>query len=171
MRSRVSKTPNDDVSFYNLGAALAGEGRFKEAGEVYQQILRRTPTDARLLTSLGVALDGQGDSRGAEVQFRAAMNAHPPACDARFDLANMELRERAPIARSRIFAHSWKLAFRTRRCMQAWPRRWRMRAAIRTAAAEFEEALKLNPDHEASLVGLASIELNENQADAALRAS
>jgi hypothetical protein len=53
MRNRLSKTPDDTMSLYNLAAALAGLGEFKEAADVYLQILRLSPSDERTLTALG----------------------------------------------------------------------------------------------------------------------
>jgi Flp pilus assembly protein TadD/mono/diheme cytochrome c family protein len=168
MRNRVSKTPNDDVSLYNLGTALAGEGKFEEAAGVYRRILRQNPKDGRTLTSLGVALDGEGDWRGAEEQLRAAVSAAPPACDARFDLANLELRQQG--------AANAEMDFRAllTTCMPDAEMHAGLAAALASqgrnadAATEFSEALKLAPDNVASLVGVASIELDGNRMDAAI---
>jgi Flp pilus assembly protein TadD/mono/diheme cytochrome c family protein len=169
MRNRVIKTPNDDVSLYNLGTALAGEGKFEEAAEVYRRILRQNPKDARTLTSLGVALDGEGDWRDAEQQFRAAVSAGPPACDARFDLANLELRQQGA-------AGNAEMDFRAllTKCTPDAEMHAGLAAALASqgrnadAATEFDEALKLSPDNVASLVGVASIELDGNRVDAAI---
>ena len=168
MRSRVSKTPNDDVSLYNLGTALAGERKFEEAVGVYRRVLRKNPHDARTITSLGVALDGEGDLGGAEEEFRAAINAGPPACDARFDLASLEMRRQK--------AKNAEMDFRAllTACTPDAETHAGLAAAlanegrIEDAASEFGEALKLAPDNEAALIGIASIELDGNRADAAI---
>jgi Flp pilus assembly protein TadD len=100
MRARLRKTPGDRVSEYNLGAALAGEGKFAEASELYSAILRRDPGDALTLTAQGVALDGAGDTEGARKAFEAVIgeNKADPAqvCNARFDLASLDLRHDQP---------------------------------------------------------------------------
>ncbi len=168
MRSRVSKTPNDDVSLYNLGTALAGERKFDEAVGVYRGILRQTPHDARTLTSLGVALDGEGDFRGAEEQFRAAVSASPPACDARFDLANLELRQQKVKNAEMDFRALMAACTPDAETHAGLAAALANEGRIEDAVSEFGEALKLAPDNEAALVGIASIELDGNRADAAM---
>ena len=96
MRNRLRHTPNDRISLYNLGAALAGEGKFAEAVPELQQVLKLAPGDAATLTALGAALDGAGDWRGARAALEQAAGS-PSAekqqvCDARFDLASLDLR-------------------------------------------------------------------------------
>jgi Flp pilus assembly protein TadD len=96
MRNRLRHTPNDRVSLYNLGAALAGEGKFAEAVPEFQQVLAAAPGDAETLTALGAALDGAGDWQGARtalVQVVGSLSAEKQqVCDARFDLASLDLR-------------------------------------------------------------------------------
>jgi Flp pilus assembly protein TadD/mono/diheme cytochrome c family protein len=168
MRNRVRKTPRDELSLYNLGAALTGERRFEDAAGVYRQILKQNPSDERTLTSLGVALDGEGNWRGAEEQFRAAVSVSQTACDARFDLANLELQHQRPTSAEADFRGLLAA------CAPDAETHAGLAAALADegrnadAAAEFGEALKLNPDHAASLAGLASIELNANDVDAAI---
>jgi Flp pilus assembly protein TadD/mono/diheme cytochrome c family protein len=96
MRNRLRHTPNDRISLYNLAAALAGEGKFDEAVPEFQQVLKLAPGDAETLTALGAALDGAGDWQGARATLEQAANS-PTAekqqvCDARFDLASLDLR-------------------------------------------------------------------------------
>jgi Flp pilus assembly protein TadD len=168
MRRRVEKTPDDTVSLYNLGAALAGEGRFSEAAEEYRQILRQSPKDARTLTAMGVAQGGEGNWRGAEDRFRAAIAAEAPACDARFDLANLELKHRQLAGAEMDF----------RGLLAACAPDAEMHAGLgatlaeagrnEEAAAEFERALENNGDDVQALLGLAALDLDGNQADDAV---
>jgi Flp pilus assembly protein TadD len=99
MRNRLRHTPADRVSLYNLGAALAGEGKFAEAVPEFQQVLALVPGDPETLTALGAALDGTGDWQGAHAALeQAAMSPKAlPAqvCDARYDLASLDLRHDA----------------------------------------------------------------------------
>ena len=100
MRNRLRKSPDDRVGLYNLAAALAGEGKFTQAAEIYEQDLRLVPNDARTLTALGAALESAGQLPQAEERYRSAISSaagsNSKACDARFNLANLELRrERA----------------------------------------------------------------------------
>jgi Flp pilus assembly protein TadD len=96
MRNRLSKSPQDGVSLYNLAAALAGENKFAEAAAVYEQELKLDPNNARALTALGAALEGAGQFDQAREHYRNAIAVASPAdsggCDARFDLARLEVR-------------------------------------------------------------------------------
>jgi len=101
MRNRLSKSPRDLISLYNLAAALAGEGKFTEAVHAYEEELKLGVHDALTLTALGVALNGAGDWQRAKDQFRAAIaaaNLPEDACDARFNLAEIELRRQEAAA-------------------------------------------------------------------------
>jgi Flp pilus assembly protein TadD/mono/diheme cytochrome c family protein len=92
MRSRLNKTPTDQVSLYNYAAALTGEGKFAEAVTAFEELLKLAPTDERTRAAMGVALDGEGKWQEAIATFRGVVEQNPGACDARFDLADLELR-------------------------------------------------------------------------------
>jgi tetratricopeptide (TPR) repeat protein len=96
MRHRLSKSPQDRVTLYNLAAALAGQNKFTEAAALYEQDLKLDPTDARTLTALGAALEGAGHADQAQERYRSAIAIATPAdssgCDARFNLARLNVR-------------------------------------------------------------------------------
>jgi len=96
MRNRLSKSPEDGVSLYNLAAALAGENKFTEAAAVYEQELKLDPTNARALTAMGAALEGAGQFDQARERYQAAIAtaslADSGGCDAQFDLARLQVR-------------------------------------------------------------------------------
>lgn len=96
MRNRLSKTPADQVSMYNLAGALAGQNKFTEAAAVYEQELKLDPKNARTFTALGAAFEGAGQFEQARQRYRSAIDLVSPAdsggCDARFDLARLGVR-------------------------------------------------------------------------------
>jgi Flp pilus assembly protein TadD len=96
MRNRLSKSPQDGVTLYNLAASLAGQKKFTEAAALYEQELKLDPTDARTLTALGAALEGAGQGDQAQERYRRAIAIATPAdsggCDARFNLARLSVR-------------------------------------------------------------------------------
>ena len=96
MRRRLEKTPADQVDLYNLGGALAGQGKYSEAADVYAQDLKLGAPDARTLTALGAALEGAGQLDQARERYDSAIALAAPAdsgsCDARFDLARLSVR-------------------------------------------------------------------------------
>jgi Flp pilus assembly protein TadD/mono/diheme cytochrome c family protein len=165
MRRRIEKTPQDQISLYNLAAALAGQGKFSEAATIYKQELQVDPGNDRTLTALGVALDGAGESQEAEKSYRAAIQAKPSACDARFDLANLELRRQE--------FNSAESDFRSQ--LTACPPDAEVHTGLATTLAseghadqaqpEYQRALALDPKNLQALAGLASIALDAGQND------
>ena len=91
MRRLLEKQPHDALAAYNLAAALEGEGRFQDAAAAYQAQLVVQPGDARLLNGLGGALESEGEWQSARKTYEQAVAASPDNCDARFNLARLEL--------------------------------------------------------------------------------
>lgn len=96
MRSRLRKTPNDYISLYNLGAALAAEAKNREAADVFRQIVRANPQDARSWNAMGTVIESSGDWKQAQDIYEKALAIEPGNCDARFNLARLELRNDLP---------------------------------------------------------------------------
>ena len=169
MRSRLKRIPGDQVSLYNLAAALAGQGKFPEAATAFEKLLQQSPHDVRTLTALGATLDGKGDWSQAIETLRKAVGSDSSACDARFDLANIESRHGQ-------FA-SAEADFRAE--LAACPEDAEVHAALaatlqadsKTDAAqtEFRRSLELTPDDLLALLGLAQIDLDAGQSDAAIQ--
>jgi Flp pilus assembly protein TadD/mono/diheme cytochrome c family protein len=167
MRSRLRRIPNDRVSLYNLGSALTAQGQFQEAVEVYKRDGQAHPDDPRTLTALGAALDGAGDWHAAREAFAKAVAA-PNAplsliCDARFDLANLDLRHQEP--------NSAEQEFRAQ--LAACPEDAETHAGLAAtllaqghtspAQTEFRRALEFDPKNLQTLLGLAGIELDAGE--------
>ena len=173
MRNRLSKTPDDRISLYNLGAALTGEGRFKEAIEVYQKDIQSRPDDPRTLTALGAALDGAGDWKAAREAFAKAVAAPeaPPAqvCDARFDLASLDL--------SHQDLSSAEQEFRAQ--LVSCPEDPETHAGLAAtllaegqrapAQLEYQHALDIDPKNLQATLGIAEIELDAGENAAAVQ--
>ena len=173
MRNRLSKTPGDRISLYNLGAALTGEGRFKEAIEVYQKDIQSRPDDPRTLTALGAALDGAGDWKAAREAFTKAVAAPeaPPAqvCDARFDLASLDL--------SHQDLNSAEQEFRAQ--LVSCPEDPETHAGLAAtllaegqtapAQSEYQRALDIDPKNLQATLGIAEIELDAGENAAAVQ--
>jgi len=169
MRRRIEKTPKDQISLYNLAAALAGQGKFTEAATIYKQELQLEPGNDRTLTALGVALDGAGESQEAERSYRAAIQMNARACDARFDLANLELRHEE--------LNSAESDFRAQ--LTACPPDAEIHAGLAAtlategradqAQAEYQRALAMDPKNLQSLSGLASIALDAGKNEQAIQ--
>ena len=92
MEHRLSKDPGDFIAQYNLASALAGLGRYAEAASAYRRLLVAHPGDVRTLNSLGAALENADNFEGAAEAYTQAIGLSPNSCDARFNLAGLELK-------------------------------------------------------------------------------
>ncbi|MGA8530689.1 MAG: tetratricopeptide repeat protein [Acidobacteriaceae bacterium] len=92
MEHRLTKVPGDDIALYNLASALAALGHYSEAAADYRKVLTAQPGDPRTLNSLGAALENAGESQEAADAFDHAIASGGHACDARFNLAQLDLR-------------------------------------------------------------------------------
>lgn len=169
MRNRLSKSPDDKVGLYNLASALAGEGKFGEAVKIYEQDLKIDPGDPRTLTALGAALESAGDWKGAETQLRSAIDSHPDSCDARFDLANVELRHEELNSAEADFkaqlAHCPEDADVHAGLGSTLAKEGQNDAAL----AEFERGLALDANDEAALLGKGELEAGAGQTEQAVQ--
>lgn len=92
MRQRLTKETNDSIALYNLGSTETALSHYKIAAAVYQQQVAHHPNDARTLTALGATYETAGNWQQAGREYESAIAAQPDACDARFDLAQLELK-------------------------------------------------------------------------------
>ena len=92
MRNWLTKDPGDIIPLYNLASALAGQGKYQEAIAAYRHALVLHPDDERTLNELGAALENSGDWQQARRTFMQDIGAHPKTCNARFNLAGLELK-------------------------------------------------------------------------------
>jgi Flp pilus assembly protein TadD/mono/diheme cytochrome c family protein len=170
MRNRLTKSPNDRVSLYNLAAALAGQEKFGEAVTTYEQVLKLDPGDGRTLTALGAALDGAGDWQKAEQQFHKAIDAAggAGACDARYDLANLELRHQELKSAEADFRTQLKACTEDSETHSGLAETLVAEGLRDEAAAEFRGALSLAPRSFAALEGLGSLEADAGENEAAI---
>jgi tetratricopeptide (TPR) repeat protein len=92
MLQRLSKDATDSLTLYNLAATESALGKYSQAIATYKQMLVQQPEDARTLTGLGAAYETAGDWQKAAQVYQQAIAANAGACDARFDLAELELK-------------------------------------------------------------------------------
>ena len=169
MRNRLNKTPTDQVSLYNYAAALTGEGKYTEAVAAFEQLLKLAPTDDRSQAAYGVALDGEGKWQEAIETFRSVVTRNSGACDARFDLADLELRHEQ--------FSSAEADFRAQ--IDACPEDADVRSGLGAtlaaenqgdgAQAEFCRSLEIAPGNLRALLGMAEIKSDSGDPASALQ--
>jgi Flp pilus assembly protein TadD/mono/diheme cytochrome c family protein len=168
MRNWLSKDPANIVPLYNLGSALATEGRYQDAVTEFRRALVMHPADDRLLNELGVVLEKSGDWRQAEQIYREDITTHSAACDARFDLGRSELKHEE--------AGDAEKQFRTmlERCPMDAGVHSGLGVALAkegqqdAAVAEFRAALQADPQDFTALSNLGEWALQANQTQQAV---
>ncbi|MGO9337405.1 MAG: tetratricopeptide repeat protein [Terracidiphilus sp.] len=173
MRRRLEKTPADEIDMYNLAGALAGQEKYAEAAQVYEQELKLDPNNARSLTALGAALEGVGQFDQARERYRRAIalasTTDSGGCDARFDLARLGVR-RAEYAEAETEFRALLAS-----CREDAESRSGLGAALlgagRTdeATREFQRALELDPGDFTALYNLGAMDADAGQAEPAAK--
>ena len=93
MRAKLRKDPLDFSANYNLGSAVASQGKYDEAIRSFSQALKAAPADATVHNSLGAALEAAGRLDEAVRHFEEALKVRPDYPDAHYNLANALLSE------------------------------------------------------------------------------
>jgi Flp pilus assembly protein TadD len=167
MRNWLNKSPGDIIPLYNLGSALAAQGKYQDALVVYRHALALHPNDERTLNELGAALENSGDWRQAQMMFLQDISDHPETCNARFNLARSELRHDQ--------ANEAEQQFRTMlaQCPADATIHSGLGAALDseghtdTAEAEFRAALEIDAHDFTALYNLGSLALQAGQPEQA----
>ena len=84
----IDRNPDCWMAHNNLGAALAGQGRFAEAIAHYQKTTQIKPDFAEAHGNLGLALASQGRFDEAMAQHRKALEIKPDSADFHNNLGN-----------------------------------------------------------------------------------
>jgi serine/threonine-protein kinase len=82
----IALRPEYAEDYVNLGIAVSGQGRPKEAEQAFRDAIRLKPDLARAHNSLGVALNAQGRHKEAERACRDAIRLKPDFAEAHFNL-------------------------------------------------------------------------------------
>jgi Flp pilus assembly protein TadD len=177
MRSRLEKTPTDQIVMYNLASALAGQNKFADAVQLYEQELKLNPKlnagSGRVLTALGAALEGEGQYHQARARYTSAIDLAPKgdagSCDARFDLARLGVRTAQYAEAEKEFQSL--LAD----CPEDAETRSGLGAALLgagksdLAASEFRRALELDGTDFTALYNLGAMDSEQGQAEQAAK--
>ncbi|HEX3662142.1 MAG TPA: tetratricopeptide repeat protein [Acidobacteriaceae bacterium] len=165
MEHRLTKVPGDTIGLYNLASALAGLGHYTQAAADYRKVLTVHPGDARTLNSLGAALENAGDPQPAAAAFDQVIASGGPSCDARFNLAQLGLKQ------SNFQNAEQQFRAMLQRCPDDADVRSGLGVALAqqgnpaAAQAEFQHALQLDPANFTALsqLGQAAIESGHPQ--------
>jgi len=92
-RHNIEVYPACWAAHYELGGALAGQGKNKEAAAAFGEALRLNPHFARAHHDLGVALGQLGQSAQAELHFREALRLKAAYPEAMINLGALVARQ------------------------------------------------------------------------------
>jgi tetratricopeptide (TPR) repeat protein len=146
-RHAVAVNRDSHMAQYNLGVALAREGRVAEARAAYEEALRARPRYAEALAGLGALDLAEGRPEEAAARLRDALAAWPTNGEA---LANLGIA----LARTGKRDEALAAYDAARRLRPDLPEVLVNRAALlldagraREAIADLDEAVRLRPDH------------------------
>jgi Flp pilus assembly protein TadD/mono/diheme cytochrome c family protein len=168
MRNRLSKTPTDRVSLYNYAAALTGQGKYAEASTAFGELLKLSPNDQRTQTALGVALDGEGKWTQAIQAFRSAIAMGSGACDARINVANVELRHDDLASAETDFRADLAACPDDADAHAGLGSVLASQSQADAAQTEFRRSLEIAPENLTALLGVAELNLDGGQFDTAI---
>ena len=147
MGTRLVKYPGDFTAHFNLGAALATEGRHAQAITHYRAALKSRPRDVNVLQSLGAALQESGKPDEAITSYRQLLQIAPDYADAHYNLGNL-LLGRGQFAQA--ISHLEEVTRLTPDDAGAYNSlgsAYGMQGRLDVAIAYFERALRIDPNH------------------------
>ena len=143
----LAVTQDNHVAYYNLGSALAREGRIAEALGQFEEALRLKPRNADVHFNLGLALALLGRTSEAVEHYEQALQISPNDAARQYTLANI-LRKagRAPEA---IGRYEQLLRLKPDFAEAHFNLGLALSQAGRfdNAVGQFEQALRLKPEH------------------------
>jgi len=141
-------------------------GNLAEARRLLEAALRLASHDAQLHNNLGNVLDAQGEDRRALASYRRAVELKPDFAEAGFNIAltlhKLGELEEAAAAFTRLEGPLGGQA-------RYWSARGNLArdlGELAVAAANYDRALGISPEHRRSLHGRASVALGQGAADA-----
>ncbi|HEY1809469.1 MAG TPA: tetratricopeptide repeat protein [Acidobacteriaceae bacterium] len=163
MEHRLTKNPGDDIALYNLASALSALGQYTQAAADYRKVLAVRPGDPRTLNSLGASLENAGESQAASDAFAQAIASGGNSCDARFNLAQLDLKRSDFLAAEQQF----------RSMLQQCPDDPDVHSGLGVALAqqgdapaarsEFQHALQLDPNNFTALLQTGEADIASGQ--------
>ena len=143
----INVTENNSVAHYNLGVALAKQGRTTEAIDHYTEVLKINPDYVGAHNNLGVALVEQGKIDEAIAHYRETLRIKPDDVEARYNIANALARQErfkdAIAEYAEVLKTKPNMAFAHNNMGIALSRLGKTKKAI----FHFREALRIRPDY------------------------
>lgn len=151
-----------------LAAEHQKEGRYKEAAELYREVLRKNPANVDALRMLGVLAFAEGSIDEAERLFRRAVAAAPDFVSAIIDLG-LALKEQSRIEEAiECFRQATKLEPRNFKAHYQLAQILAPAALSDEAIESYRRALELRPNHAGTLLGLGHVLKTMGQQDKAI---
>ena len=151
-REAIRIRPNYARAMVTLGAALAAQRRDDEAADAYRNAIVTQPTNVRAHANLGALLARAGQSEQAISHLRRALELHPDDGAAHLTLGSL-LSSTDPDRAMYHLRQALRLRPRDARVRTKYGRALLQRGQPHEALAEFELAMKLDPDALDALYG------------------
>ena len=164
-RHALRVTQNNDLAHYNLGIALAAEGKDEETIQHYQEAIKIKPKYGNAHYNLAIALQKQGHSEEALQHFSEAIKINPHHADAHNNLG---------IILDKQYNRNDEAIYHYREALKIEPNNPEIhynlgivmgkKGNLAEAIDQFRQALNLKPDDEQARVGLnMALEMQKEQ--------
>jgi tetratricopeptide (TPR) repeat protein len=139
--------PNSSVAQYNLGAALAQQGKLAEAIEHYRQALRIQPNDASPHYNWGAALAQQGKLAEAIEHYRQALRIQPDNAAAHIGWGLALAQQGEPADAVEHYRHALRIQPHNALAHVGWGNALAQQGELPDAVQHYQKALEIRPDY------------------------
>lgn len=87
LKKGIGIKPDNAMLYNNLGLALRGQSRYKEAIQAYERALKLKPDFPEALNNIALAMDLSGDKRKALEFYKKALSLRPAYTEAHLNIA------------------------------------------------------------------------------------
>jgi len=164
----MSATHAQGEEFYRAGLTAADQGRYAEAMAAFEEALRESPNDARVLFALGTTAAAIGHTDTAENYYRRVLDQEPDRLEALVNLSKLLRKHgrtadaialvRPAIERNPLLSELWLTLGSA----------LHEAGDVEVAETFYREALRLAPDNAAALGNLADLFADRGALDDAL---
>lgn len=164
----ISKNPTAWMAYYNLGNALAHQGRFDEAIPYYLQTLQIRPNYSYAHNNLGIVLIEKGKNQEAINHLSKALKIEPDNIDAHYNMGNALAAQGKFDEAIAYYSAALKIKPDYAKAHNNWGIALGAQGKLDEAASHYNEALRLDPNLVQAYYNLGNVLYKQGKFDEAI---